>query len=131
LAPVVHKRSRKRDAILQLIRSTDTHPTAQWVYEQLKPSIPDLSLGTVYRNIKMFCEEGLISSIGVQNGEERFDGIIEEHPHFICDRCGRVIDLTGATVSVSDESVPAGCVIPPGRTVFRGLCANCAAPDPD
>ena len=47
----IQKKSRKRDAILACVCSTDTHPTAEWVYTQLKPDIPDLSLGTVYRNL--------------------------------------------------------------------------------
>ena len=50
----MQKKSRKRDAILACVCSTDTHPTAEWVYTQLKPDIPDLSLGTVYRNLAMF-----------------------------------------------------------------------------
>ena len=50
----IQKKSRKRDAILACVCSTDTHPTAEWVYTQLKPDIPDLSLGTVYRNLAMF-----------------------------------------------------------------------------
>ena len=56
----VRKHSRKRDAILACLRSTTCHPTAEWVYQQLKPAIPDLSLGTVYRNLSMFKDEGLV-----------------------------------------------------------------------
>ena len=65
---VERKYSRKREAILETIRSTKCHPTAQWVYEQLKPRIPDLSLGTVYRNISLFRQEGKLVSVGVVNG---------------------------------------------------------------
>ena len=67
----IRKRSKKRDAILACICGTDCHPSAEWVYTQLKPQIPDLSLGTVYRNISMFREEGTIVSVGVVNGLER------------------------------------------------------------
>ena len=59
------KHSRKRDAILDCMRNTTCHPTAEWVYQQLKPIYPDLSLGTVYRNLAMFKESGTIQSIGV------------------------------------------------------------------
>ena len=69
----IQKKSRKRDAILACVCSTDTHPTAEWVYTQLKPDIPDLSLGTVYRNLAMFRREGIIGSAGVVNGLERYD----------------------------------------------------------
>ena len=62
------KHSRKRDAILDCMRNTTCHPTAEWVYQQLKPIYPDLSLGTVYRNLAMFKESGTIQSIGVVGG---------------------------------------------------------------
>ena len=70
---IARKHSRKRDAILECLRCTTSHPTAEWVYTQLKPPIPDLSLATVYRNLAMFKDEGTIDSVGVYNGLERFD----------------------------------------------------------
>lgn len=85
--------SRKREAILREICSTKIHPTAEWVYQRLKPVYPDLSLGTVYRNISRFKEEGLIKSIGVVNGQERFDSTILPHPHFVCVQCSKVLDV--------------------------------------
>jgi Fur family peroxide stress response transcriptional regulator len=87
------KHSKKRDAVLKAIRSTHSHPGAQWIYDTLKPSIPSLSLGTVYRNINVFLEEGAIVSVGTVGGEERFDGRVSPHPHLICCRCGKVADL--------------------------------------
>ena len=80
--------SRKREAILDTLRSTKTHPTAEWVYLQLKSQYPDLSLGTVYRNLSQFKEDGTIVSLGVVNGQEHFDGDISPHSHFICSHCG-------------------------------------------
>ena len=62
--------------ILNAIQSTDCHPSAEWVYQTLKPTHPDLSLGTVYRNLVLFQQQGLIQSIGVVKGQERFDGCI-------------------------------------------------------
>ena len=55
--------SSKRNAIYNVLLNTDTHPSARWVYEQLKPDFPDLSLGTVYRNISLFKNEGTIISV--------------------------------------------------------------------
>ena len=69
----VRKHSHKRDAILECLRCTTSHPTAEWVYTQLKPTIPDLSLATVYRNLAMFKAEGTIDSVGVYDGLEHFD----------------------------------------------------------
>lgn len=80
--------SPKRDAILQCLRSTTCHPSAEWVYSQLKPRIPDLSLATVYRNLARFRAEGAVQVIGCVDGEDRYDGDTAPHGHFICRTCG-------------------------------------------
>ena len=71
-----HNFSLKRNAIYQVLCETDAHPSARWVYDQLKPDIPDLSLGTVYRNIALFKNEGTVRVICNVNGEERYDAEI-------------------------------------------------------
>jgi Fur family peroxide stress response transcriptional regulator len=123
------KHSKKRDEILTLIRSTASHPSARWVYERLKPGIPALSLGTVYRNISVFREEGKLISLGVVQGEERFDGRVEPHPHFVCSRCGKVIDIPGISNEILEDmgeiGEERGLMIEPARTVFYGLCGDC------
>ena len=90
--------SKKREAILAKIRSTTSHPTAEWVHRELKSDYPDLSLGTVYRNIGLFKEEGEIISVGTVAGQERFDGNVKPHAHFICGNCRAVIDIETPTV---------------------------------
>ena len=84
--------SPKREAILKCLRSTTCHPSAEWVYTQLKPQIPDLSLATVYRNLARFRSEGAVQVIGCVDGEDRYDGNVAPHGHFICRGCGAVID---------------------------------------
>ncbi|MDR2068509.1 MAG: transcriptional repressor [Spirochaetaceae bacterium] len=135
---VERKHSKKRDAILEVIRSTTSHPGAQWVYDQLKPVIPDLSLGTVYRNINFFRQEGLVASLGVVNGEERFDGDVKPHPHLVCRRCGRAADLpcpdseafksllTQIFLSLRDGGGGDFFCVDFPWTVFYGLCGSCA-----
>ena len=88
------KHFRKRDAILSCLRQTTEHPSADWVYAKLKPEIPDLALGTVYRNLTLFKDQGLIASLGTVGGVERFDGNVTPHVHFICTACHRVTDLS-------------------------------------
>ncbi len=85
--------SHKRQAILDAICSTDTHPDAEWIYKKLKADFPKLSLGTVYRNIAEFKAEGDVASVAVVGGIERIDGNTQPHPHFICKKCNRVIDV--------------------------------------
>lgn len=129
----IRKRSKKRDAILACIRSTDIHPSAEWVYTQLKPQIPDLSLGTVYRNIHMFREEGTVVSVGVVDGLERFDGNTRPHVHFVCEGCGAVLDV--GTIEVPMELTAqaeeaTGGMVAACKLSFSGRCPKCKPHDP-
>ena len=113
----VRKHSRKRDAILQCLRNTTCHPTAEWVYNRLKLEIPDLSLGTVYRNLAAFKQDGVIDSVGTVGGLERFDARTDPHCHFICSRCGNVIDVDGLDLP--------GARLEQTRLNFYGYCQIC------
>ena len=122
------KHFRKRDAILSCLRQTTEHPSADWVYAKLKPQIPDLALGTVYRNLTLFKEQGLITSLGTVGGVERFDGNVAPHVHFICNNCHRVLDLS--QIQVPEElnasaSRASGGQVESCQLTFRGICGNC------
>ena len=123
------KHFRKRDAILCCVRSTDIHPSADWVFTQLKPEIPDISLATVYRNLSLFKQQGLIASLGTVSGVERFDGNTNPHVHFICNRCDAVIDLPrmGVPQSLSSQAAAeAGGQVDTCQLTFTGVCRNCS-----
>ncbi|HEX2985440.1 MAG TPA: transcriptional repressor [Caproiciproducens sp.] len=120
--------SKKREAILAAIRSTTSHPTAEWVYQTLKPSYPDLSLGTVYRNIAQFKKDGIIISVGVVNGQERYDGNVKPHTHFVCHNCNAVIDIPGEYVgetAAAEISEKYHIRVDSGEVLFHGLCREC------
>lgn len=124
--------SRKRMAILNLLRETNVHPTAEWVYEQLRPKYPDLSLGTVYRNLKLFCEKGRAASVGVIDGHERFDGVLKPHAHFVCDRCGTIRDIPKeffGPEELSQLSQRTGHRLESASVLFHGVCAECRTPE--
>ena len=124
------KQFRKRNAILSCLRSTDVHPSADWVYAQLKPEYPDISLGTVYRNLALFKQRGLIASLGTVNGVERFDGNTEPHVHFICTRCDGVTDLPHMAVPqflCSQAAAQAGGQIDVCHLSFTGVCNRCCS----
>lgn len=124
--------SKKREAILTAIRGTDCHPSAEWVYHQLKPCHPDLSLGTVYRNLAFFQARGQIQSVGVIQGQERFDGIVAPHSHFICTCCGTVLDLPDVCPdSALEQSVSAqyGFAVQRRELTYYGLCPSCLRQD--
>ncbi|MDR3150006.1 MAG: transcriptional repressor [Oscillospiraceae bacterium] len=117
------RHSDKRDAILTALRNTKEHPSAETLYESLKKTIPDLSLGTVYRNLSKFKEDGAIIAVSTVNGQERYDADISRHDHFICGGCGAVIDVQEN--SVCENNVPDGFKVTRIETVYRGLCSNC------
>ena len=120
--------SKKREAILEVIRGTHVHPTAEWVYQTLKPAHPDLSLGTVYRNLGFFMEQGTIKSVGVVNGQERYDGDVSPHSHFICKGCGGVYDLPQPkALERLDQTVSQqyGFAVENCELTFHGLCGQC------
>ena len=123
------KHFKKREAVLSCLRSTDTHPTAEWVHSQLRSEYPDISLGTVYRNLAMFKEQGIIASLGTVNGVERFDGNTEPHVHFICTNCDRVQDLPEMQIPESLAETASRCS--GGRAEichlsFTGQCRECS-----
>ena len=122
------KHFRKRDAILQYLRSTDVHPSAETVYEHLKPQIPDLSLATVYRNLALFKKEGLIMSVSTVNGVERFDGNPKPHVHFVCNDCAAVLDLHDMPLPstlTSDAESCFGGRVSACHLLLSGTCRNC------
>ena len=82
------KQFRKRTAILTCLRQSKAHPSAEDIYHSLQQEHSDISLASVYRNIKLFKDEGLIISLGTVNGVERLDGCVEPHVHFACSSCG-------------------------------------------
>ena len=115
-------------AILSDLQETTVHPTADWVYAKLKPRYPNLSLGTVYRNLKKFCETGKAVSVGVINGQEHFDGRVEPHAHFVCKQCGAVSDLDWLCLpdaSLDDLETLTGAHADSYHLVVSGECAAC------
>lgn len=122
------KQFRKRNAILAYLKSTKAHPSAETVYGHLKEEFPDLSLGTVYRNLSMFKQQGMIASLGTVNGIERFDADTSPHVHFVCTGCDAVMDLPrihtpeALRQAAADES---GGTVQECHLSFTGLCRQC------
>ena len=122
------KQFRKRNAILAYLRETTEHPSAEMVYNHLKTEYPDLSLGTVYRNLAKFKEEGEIISVGTVNGVERFDGNTMPHVHFVCTGCEAVADLPQIKIpDVLNQEVKnqTGGHIDMCQLTFVGQCGQC------
>ena len=127
--PMQHttKHFRKRDAILSCVKGTDTHPSADWVYAQLKSQYPDISLGTVYRNLNLLAELGEAIKIITPNGGVHFDGRTEAHYHFTCNCCGNVYDLDLKELECINDAAGKNFdgVITEHSLMFYGICKNC------
>ena len=122
------KQFRKRNAILECLRNTDAHPSAEALFQMLQKEHPDISLATVYRNLTLFKQQGMIQSLGTVNGIERFDGNTQPHVHFICGSCDSVLDLPEVDPPESLRSAAAkatGGEVSGCQLIFTGTCQDC------
>lgn len=115
--------SRQREALVELLKSTTSHPDAEWLYTNLKKKYPNISLGTVYRNLRTLAQNGEILELPA-DGISHFDGDISEHYHFHCSKCGRIYDLPRGSVK-APEITACGFEISGFELMFRGICVNC------
>lgn len=126
------KNFRKRNAILSYLQRVTNHPSAEMIFSDLKAEIPDLSIGTVYRNLSLFKQQGLVTSVATVSGVERFDGNTDPHVHFICSDCSAVIDLHHLHTPESLSSSAAACVggkVDSCQLSFTGKCRECCEKD--
>ena len=122
------KQFRKRSAILACLRGTHTHPSAEMLHQMLQDEHPDISLATVYRNLALFKNQGVIQSLGTVGGIERFDANTMPHVHFICTSCHSVIDLPRIDVPEqlrSTVEVATGGRVAECQLSFTGTCQSC------
>ena len=94
-----YRNTKQRSRILEILCHTDSHPTASWLYDQMKPEFPSLSLGTVYRNLGILEEQGLLKKIHSGSTFDRYDAITSPHTHFCCTECGSVYDIKEIGIS--------------------------------
>lgn len=121
------KRSRQREAILEVVQGTKCHPTADWVYSEVRKVIPNISLGTVYRNLSMLSENGTIQKLHIGTSSEHFDGNPDVHYHVYCTQCGRIDDIEAEPFE-SFNSWAADMYdgeIFEHHTMFMGKCSQC------
>lgn len=121
------KYSRQREAIKEFLMSRTDHPTADTVYTSIRQEFPNISLGTVYRNLSLLSDIGEILKISTSDGGDRFDANTKPHYHFICTECNSVIDLDMKNIDHINElaSVNFGGKITGHTAHFYGTCENC------
>ena len=120
--------TQRRMAILEVLRSTSVHPEASWVYEEVRKTLPHISLGTVYRNLAKLAEAGLVMELKGEQRASHWDGRTTPHGHVVCNRCGKIVDLEIAPLTGDLESKVAeisGFTILGHRLQFEGVCPEC------
>jgi len=122
------RHSRKRDMILKELRQLDTHPSAAELFDIVRERIPQISLGTVYRNLNQLAETGQILRLSGDGGQARFDGDIHPHHHVRCIHCGRVGDVHDVQINDPTDHVesPDGFEIIGCDIEFLAVCSNCS-----
>ena len=118
------RKSKQKATILDIMKHTDSHPTVDWVYQRVKQEIPNISLGTVYRDLKLLKQEGEIAEVGSGDTVSRFDGNTQNHYHFRCQQCGRIFDVDEPVNAEIDKRVAQrmNCKVSYHKLGFYGLC---------
>ena len=119
--------SRQRQMVLDVVKNRTKHPTADKVYELLKKDHPEISLGTVYRNLNLLAEMGEISRVETSSVKDHFDGNQHPHAHFVCRKCGGVFDLNLdiSQLLQSAKGVEGSFQVEDCKVLVQGVCEDC------
>lgn len=119
--------SKQREQIYEYLCASKAHPSADMIYEDLRGEISNLSLGTVYRNLKLLESLGKIQRVATFQNVERYDARCDSHAHFLCERCGRVYDLSVVREQVMKEAcgVADNVLVRQINVNFGGVCEHC------
>lgn len=120
------RRSKQSALIMRVLKETSSHPSADWLYTEVRKEMPTISLGTIYRNLRLLKERGEILELDFGDCS-RFDGRPNNHYHFKCEKCGHILDVGLPLHKDLDQEVAekTGFVIWYHRLEFRGLCKVC------
>ena len=117
--------TKQKKLILDIIKGTTCHPTADWIYQEARKEMPQISLGTVYRNLRFLVDLGEIMELGYSGSFSRFDGNPKNHYHFVCESCGEVFDVQSDIKQNLNSLVENGHRVFSHRLEFYGLCPKC------
>lgn len=121
------KHTKQKELIYNAVTGSRSHPSADDVYHMLKPNYPGLSLATVYRNLNVFADSGMLQRIPMPSGGTRFDGTLEPHYHMVCTKCGNLydIELDHLDTLAQDVMKKSGFEVSSFNLLISGVCKNC------
>lgn len=114
----------QRLAILEFLENTREHPSAEDIYNALKERYPSISFATVYNTLEVLIEKGLVKELGLDSSKKRFDPHLHHHHHFICKKCGKIVDVERSFDVVIPEELREFDVTE-FQVVFTGICSAC------
>ncbi len=115
----------QRIAILEYLENCKTHPSVEMIYEELRKKYPVFSKATIYNNLQVLKNLGLIWELEIESGKVRFDGNPEFHPHFLCKECGKIFDLYVGEESKKFPQEIEGYRVEEIRINYYGICSQC------
>lgn len=123
------RRTRQLSAVADVVSAAHDHPSAEEVHRRVRHKLPRVSLGTVYRNLQKLAAQQQIRVVQLADRAARYDGMIEEHDHFMCEQCGTVSDLLRKRRGrpASPDLGRAGYVVRSHALTLYGLCPRCRA----
>jgi len=121
------RHTRQRQAILEELKMTDTHPTAAQLHARVQNRLPKISLGTVYRNLELLVQNGMARKLQFGGSNARYDGDLHDHYHIRCLECGRLDDIPAKATKLNPDRVKSmkGYKIVGHRLEFVGICKDC------
>lgn len=124
---MIRRDTEQRKAVLRVLRNNQSHPTADQIYDTVRKEIPNISKGTVYRNLQVLQEDGAISELNLNGTLSRYEEKQDKHYHFRCEQCGRIFDLDVPVNIKIDKGVAerTGFKVFSHQMEFRGLCKDC------
>ena len=122
----------QRHAILEYLISSKSHPTADEIFKSLESNFPNMSVATVYNNLRVFKNAELINELTYGDASSRFDFVTHDHYHIICDECGTIVDFHYPGLDEVEylASHVTGFKVNSHRLEVYGTCSTCAADDP-
>lgn len=119
------RNSARREIIYDIVASTKSHPTAEWVYERARCVCDGIGIATVYRNLRGLAECGRLDTVETTDGITHYDADLSTHAHFVCRECGRISDFEFLSDECERNLIANGYEIERKKLVLYGVCSDC------
>ncbi len=121
------KHSKQRDALINILQNTKTHPSAEWLYNEVKKEFPNVSLATIYRNLNLLLANNQIVRLDIGSGTEHYDACCNSHYHLVCEECNSITDITLPLLDDLEKNAEElnNITIKNHSLLFYGVCQNC------